>query len=314
MAPVYTPMKSGGLELDLEAVPAYAQVLAGKSIMHVMPAGTNGEFSSLSIDERKRLTEAWAKAAPPLGINVYVHVGCESLIDAIDLAKHAARTPGVSGITSITPSYFKPTVQSLHDFLALVARAAPELPFWYYHFPDATGVLPGQAHKLLELVEKTQKNQTLMGIKFTDYNLMDFQACTAVGHAGKYDMLFGRDEDLYAALDLGADGAVSSTCQFSPTIRNVMSLFAQGDKDGSRKAQIQNAELCLTFSEYPDKNVQKSIMKMTGFDVGPSRLPKVDLDDLDYNAYWHKLSQANLIDTPVQSTPLSENSETIYLT
>jgi N-acetylneuraminate lyase len=44
----------------------------------------------------------------------------------------------------MTPVYFKPTVDTLVDFLAAVAGAAPSLPFWFYHFPDDTGVLPGK--------------------------------------------------------------------------------------------------------------------------------------------------------------------------
>jgi len=116
-----------------------------------MPAGSNGESLSLSISERKRLAEAWASAAPPLGLRVYMHVGTESLVESVELARHAAATQGISGILSMTPVYFKPTIGTLVDFLAAVAGAAPSLPFWFYHFPDDTGVLPGQAHSLLAL-------------------------------------------------------------------------------------------------------------------------------------------------------------------
>merc|ERR1719401_1241545 len=96
-------------------------------------------------------------------------------MDSIELAGHAARTPGVSGILSMTPVYFKPTLETLHDFLAEVASNAPELPFWFYHFPDLTGVLPGKVHTLLELNEKTGKIPNLAGVKYTDYNLLDFR-------------------------------------------------------------------------------------------------------------------------------------------
>merc|ERR1712203_1039779 len=105
---------------------------------------------------------------PAYGLRLYMHVGCESLTDSIALAKHAASLKGVSGILAMTPVYFKPSVQTLHDFLAAVAAAAPEMPFWFYHFPDDTGVLPGQAHKFLEFADRSGKIPNLMGIKFTD--------------------------------------------------------------------------------------------------------------------------------------------------
>merc|ERR1719436_1620578 len=257
MVAVYTPMKPGAFELNLDVIPAYASFLKHRNITNIMPAGSNGESLSLSVAERKALAEAWAKAAVAHGLSLYMHIGSESLVDSIELAKHAARTKGVSGILAMTPVYFKPTVESLHDFLAAVAGAAPKMPFWFYHFPDDTGVLPGQAHKFLELADKTGKIPNLMGIKYTDYNLMDFQVCTQVGTPGKYNMLYGRDEQLFAALELGADTGVSSTIQYAPSLRDVWALYKSGDKIGARKAQAVNAKLCNTFGGFEgDQNIQ----------------------------------------------------------
>ena len=97
--------------------------------------------------ERKALAEAWGKAGPSLGLRIYMHVGSESLVESVDLANHAASTSGISGIVCMTPVYFKPTIETLLDFLAAVAAGAPELPFWFYHFPDDTGVLPGKVER-----------------------------------------------------------------------------------------------------------------------------------------------------------------------
>jgi len=302
MAAVYTPMKKGGLELDLDIIPAYVEYIAKRNITNIMPAGSNGESLSLNVAERKALAEAWAKAAPSRGLRVYMHIGSESLVDSIELAKHAASTEGISGILAMTPVYFKPTVETLHDFLAVVAAAAPEMPFWFYHFPDDTGVLPGQAHKFLELADKSGKIPNLMGIKFTDYNLMDFQTCTQVGN-GKYNMLYGRDEQLFAALELGADTGVSSTIQYAPSLREVWSLYKKGDKVGAKKAQEINAKLCTMFGDFAgDENVQKNIMQMVGMNVGPSRLPKRDLGPYEYAAFEKKLRDADLIDKSSMGT------------
>jgi len=305
MTAVYTPMKIGGLELDLDVIPAYAAHLARRKLFNIMPAGSNGESLSLNVAERKALAEAWAKAAPSQGLRVYMHIGSESIVDSIDLAKHAAATKGISGILAMTPVYFKPSVETLHDFLAVVAGAAPEMPFWFYHFPDDTGVLPGKAHKLLELVDKSGAIPNFMGIKFTDYNLMDFSVCCQIGRSdsdptsvhGKYNMLYGRDEQLYAALDLGADTGVSSTVQYAPSLREVWRLYKKGDKEGAKKQQQVNAKLCNMFGAFSgETNPQKDIMKMVGMDVGPSRLPKRDLTLTEHQAFEKTLVQGALID------------------
>merc|ERR1719218_137965 len=99
-----------------------------------------------------------------------------------------------------------------------------------------------------------------MGIKFTDYNLMDFQVCTQISN-GKYNMLFGRDEMLLAALELGAATGVSSTIQYARSLRDVWTLYKKGDKAGAKAAQEANAQLCTTFGDFEgDENVQKNIM------------------------------------------------------
>lgn len=298
MAAVYTPMKSGGMELDLTRIPPYAELLARINVTNLMPAGSNGESLSLSVTERKALAEAWAKEGPARGLKVYIHVGAESLIDAIELAKHAASLPGVTGLVSMTPVYYKPSVQTLHDWLAAVAASAPKLPFWYYHFPDGTGVLPGKAHALLELVDQTGRIPNFMGIKFTDYNLLDFQRCLQVAN-GKYNMLFGRDEEGLAAIMLGGDSVVSSTIQYSATLRDVVRLHEKGDWAGAEAAQRRNAQLCSHFGAFdPSVDVQKNIMTMVGLDVGPSRLPKTDMTHQDFTKLQADLRSAGLIDTP----------------
>jgi len=227
-----------------------------------------------------------------------MHVGSESLVESVELAQHAAATSGISGILSMTPVYFKPTTETLLDFLAAIAAAAPKLPFWFYHFPDDTGVMPGQAHEFLELADATGKIPNLMGIKYTDYNMMDFALCTQVGGGGKYNMLYGRDEQALAALLLGADAAVSSTIGYSPTLRDAVSLWLEGKQAAAKAQQERNAKLCSFFAQYESKaiNVQKNIMRMVDMAVGPSRLPKRDMDAPNITKLEKELRALSLLD------------------
>jgi len=305
MIAVYTPMKSDGLSLDLGRIPAYAAYLRSKNITNVMPAGSNGESLSLTVPERKALAEAWAATASSHGLKIYMHIGSESLPECIELATHAASTAGISGILAMTPVYFKPTVDTLVDFLAAVAGAAPSLPFWFYHFPDDTGVLPGKAHAFLEAADASGRMPNLMGIKYTDYNLMDFSLCTAVGGknaAGlpKYNMLYGRDEQALSALLLGAEAAVSSTIGYSPTLRDALTLWANGKQAAALEQQARNARLCSFFGQYEDDaiNVQKGLMGVVGMGVGPSRLPKRDMTAAQAKELEKSLRALDLLDAP----------------
>jgi N-acetylneuraminate lyase len=297
MAAVYTPMTQTG-DVDLARVDEYAAHLVSINITNAMPAGTNGESLSLTVEERKQLAEAWGKAGLAHGVKVYMHIGSESLADAKALAAHSAKTPGVTGIVAMSPVYFKPSVDTLFEFLVEVAKAAPETPFWFYHFPQQTGVLPGSAHKLLEMAETSGRIPNLMGIKFTDYDLMDFRLCTQVGN-GKYQMVFGRDEMLLEVLPIGKHTVgASSTVNYSPTLRDVVRYFNSGDLAAAQRAQQQNALLCSHFGAFGPlaKDVQKGLMRVAGFSVGPPRLPLVDISTADESEL--RLSLRGLIDSP----------------
>lgn len=69
-----------------------------------------------------------------------MHVGHNSVQEAAKLASESAKL-GAKGIFSMPPVYFRPsTPDTLVDAMAVVAAGAPDLPFWYYHFPAMSNV------------------------------------------------------------------------------------------------------------------------------------------------------------------------------
>ena len=106
--------------------------------------------------------------------------------------------------------------------MGAIASAAPSLPFYYYHIPSATNVdLP----MVDFLAVADDLIQNLAGIKYTHYDLEDLQLCLHYG-GGKYNILFGRDQYLLAAVALGVRGAVGSTYNFmGDTMARILSAF-----------------------------------------------------------------------------------------
>ena len=72
----------------------------------------------------------------------------------------------------------------------------------------------------------------------------------------------------------------------------------QGKTKEALEAQAKNAELCSFFAQYESqaKNVQKALMKAVGMDVGPSRLPKLDLSEGDLELLSTKLDAKGFLD------------------
>ncbi len=274
IAAPFTPMGEDG-GVNLSAVEPYADLLARNGVAGVFACGTTGESLSLTVAERMDVARRWADAAAE-GFKVIIHVGHNSLADSKALAAHAAEIRAY-GIGAMGPCFFKPqTVEDLVAFCAQVASAAPALPFYYYHIPGMTGV----EFPMADFLETaTEVIPTLVGIKYTWEDLVDFGRCLAVGD-GRFDLLYGRDETLLAGLAIGAIGAVGSTYNFAaPLYRRLMEAFEAGDLDTARDLQRRSREMIhllytTTGSFLP---AAKTVMKMVGLDCGPVRSPMRNL-------------------------------------
>jgi N-acetylneuraminate lyase len=267
IAAPHTPFQPDG-SVAYDVIPRQARLLAQNGVSGAFICGTTGEGASLTSDERRRIAEAWM-AAKPAPVAVIVHVGHLSVVEARGFAKHA-QDIGADAIATIAPSFFKPSLAELVAWCAQVAAGAPKLPFYYYHMPAMTGVTVPAADFLQSAGSQIPN---LAGVKFTHENLMDFGRSGEI-QAGKYNMLFGRDEILLAGLALGARGAVGSTYNFAaPLYLRIIEAFNRGDLAAARKDQSRAMEFIDVLSRFGGLNAGKSAMKFVGVDCGPVRLP-----------------------------------------
>merc|ERR1712166_1688595 len=256
----FTPVDKDG-ELDFTNLDKMAARLHEWGVPNVMVGGTTGESVSFSTEERIRVIEAWAKVVDKHQLNLYVHVGMNSVQEAKKLAATSA-TLGAKGIFAMPPEYFRPgTPDQLVDAMAVVASGAPDLPFWYYHFPVMTNVNVDM-WDFVQAADKSAKIPNLMGVKYT--------------------VMIGRDEILTAALAGGvADADVGSTVNFITYNVEVRPLFDSLDKADILKAealQRKTVDVINAWSSIcPGYNTQKSILKVTGIDFGPLRAPQENM-------------------------------------
>lgn len=268
VAAPFTPLRADG-SLNVAAIPSYAAKLRADGVVGVFVNGTTGEGLSLTMAERKATVEAWRAHAGGMGL--FVHVGHLSAAEAGELAAHAEGV-GADAIALVAPCFFKPTLPELVRFCADVARQAPKTPFYFYHMPSMSGVnVPARAF----LREAAPVLPTLAGVKFTFENLMDYQQCLEA-EDGRFDVLFGRDEILLAALALGAQGAVGSTYNYAaPVYRKVIEAFRKGELGEARRWQSHAQDLVQILIDSGNGIVSGKAMMpiLTGIDCGPCRLP-----------------------------------------
>lgn len=272
VAAAHTPFDVHG-DLNLVAVEAQATHLAKNGIKTVFVAGSTGESHSLSLGERVFLTTRWAEVAPQFGLKVVIHVGGNCLQDAATLAANASLA-GVDAIASLAPSYFKPSsVENLVACCAQIASRAPKLPFYFYDIPALTGVNFSMP-QFLELAEKKIPN--LAGIKFTNSDQMAYQKCLQT----KFDIPWGVDETMLAALALGAKGAVGSSFNFAaPIYDRLISAFEKGDHEAAKMEQFRSVQIISLLASYGYMAAAKATMGFLGVDVGQPRLPIASLKE-----------------------------------
>jgi len=271
IAAPFTPFQPSG-EVHYDRIEQQASTLRQSGVIAAFVCGTTGEGMSLTVAERMQIAERWQKAAQ---LPVIVHVGHTCLSDCRALAAHAAKI-GASATAALAPFFFKPA--SVHDlvaFCAEIASAAPDLPFYFYHFPGITGV-NFSMRTFLEVASTRIPN--LAGIKFTHEDLLDFGRCLDF-EGGRYEMLWGRDEALLAALTLGAKGAVGSTYNYAaaPIYLPLLRAFAASDLKEAQRLQAKARDLIAVMLRLGGMSAGKAIMKIIGVDCGPVRPPLTNL-------------------------------------
>lgn len=270
---VLTPFAPNG-GLNLSGVEPLARKLVADGVCAVFAGGTTGEFSSLTTDERLALAARWADVLKGTPVKLVVHVGANSLADARALAAHA-ESVGAAAIAAVAPSYFKPkSLDVLIEWCAQLAGAAPGTPFYFYDIPILTGVSLPMAEFLDRAPERVP---TLAGVKFTNADLMTLQRLLRA-EGGRFDVLYGMDEQLLAALVLGVKGAVGSGYNFAaPLYNRLIAATRANDLTTARDLQYRGVQLVEVLARYGYLSAAKELLRAKGIDLGPVRLPNTDL-------------------------------------
>jgi N-acetylneuraminate lyase len=131
------------------------------------------------------------------------------------------------------------------------------------------------------------------GVKYTHEDFMDFLSCLHFQN-GKYDMLWGRDENMLPALSLGAKGAVGSTFNYAaPLYYNLIEAFNKNDLKKAQQLQQQSIDMIRLLGKYGGIATGKAYMKIIGVDCGEFRLPVRNMTTEKFNSFKEDVEQVN---------------------
>lgn len=288
IAAPFTPMHKDG-SLNLSVIPAYYEMLKANGVTGAFICGSTGEGVSMTATEKKTVAAAWATATKrDADFKVMMFLGGTSIADCKELAVHANQI-GLYAISFTSPYYFKPAdVDMLARACIEVASAVADMPFYYYHIPVLTGV-EFPMYDLLKAIDGRIPN--FAGIKHTHEDFMDFLSCMQYKN-GKYDMLWGRDENMLPALSLGAKAAVGSTFNYAaPLYYNLIDAFSSGDLQKAQLLQQQSIDMIRLLGKYGGIATGKAYMKLIGLDCGEFRLPVKNMSSADFELFKKDVEQ-----------------------
>ncbi|SMC54957.1 dihydrodipicolinate synthase family protein [Pedobacter africanus] len=288
IAAPFTPMDEKG-NLNLGLIPDYYRFLKANQVAGAFICGSTGEGVSLTSAEKKKVAAAWADCtAQDDAFKVMLLLGGTSIADCKELALYASEI-GLYAVSFTSPFYFKPANAGiLADACAEIAAAVPDMPFYYYHIP----VLTGGNYAMYDLLQAIDgRVHNFAGIKYTHEDFMDFQSCMNFKE-GKYDMLWGRDENMLSALVLGAKGAVGSTFNYAaPLYHELISAFNTRNLAHARVLQQKSIDMIRLLGKYGGIAVGKAYMKLAGMDCGEFRLPVKNMDGLQFELFKKDVEQ-----------------------
>jgi 4-hydroxy-tetrahydrodipicolinate synthase len=241
------------------------QVAAGNNIMC---AGTNGDFTALTFEEKVRLCgevvdEVGGKA------KVIVNAGMPATFETILLAREFEKI-GVDGIAVITPFFIDVTQDGLVRHFTSVADAVTT-PIYLYDIPARTQnhIEPGTAKTLAA-------HGNIAGIKDSGGAQETLEQYLQVGReVPGFEVYSGPDHLVLWAFRNGAKGCISGLGNVMPdTLAAIARAFNAGDEAAAGKAQEAFGAFRkdLYALGYPPALVKRSLYLMDS-SVGASRQP-----------------------------------------
>jgi 4-hydroxy-tetrahydrodipicolinate synthase len=223
---ILTPFDARG-DVDYAALDDYLGFLSSQGVPSIVVNGTTGEFSSLTLPERKAILERCRKTFKG---TIVSHISSCSHRECLDLLSHSG---DFADAVLLLPPYYYADVDEAGGlaFMSAVLERCT-LPAYLYNFPEHTQfrINPKMLATLAERFE------CLAGIKDSGGDLATSTAYKQ--GAARLQVFVGSDRWALEVLKSGLDGSVTGCANPVPEfLVGLAAQFAAGDLEGARRTQ-----------------------------------------------------------------------------
>lgn len=259
-----TPFAGDGA-LDLDAARKLASYLADHGSHGVVVAGTTGESSTLSDDEKVALLEA---VLEEIGSDhaVICGTGSNDTRHAAALTRRASEA-GAHGVLVVSPYYNKPTDAGVQAHYAEVSAAAGETPIALYNIPARSVI--NMSTELMATMAAEHSN--IVAVK---------QANNAeVGPIEGLDVLAGNDDIFARCLREGGTGGILVASHVvGDKMREIFDAASEDDHEKALDLERELSGVYAALAAAPAASSVKAVLSMRGVIAETQRLPMVPVE------------------------------------
>lgn len=273
--------------------PAFRNVvnfLIDHGVHGLFPAGTGGEFSALTMEEKKRLMDLTVKEAAGR-VFVMPNVGAITTAESVALARYAEAV-GCDAVSAVTPFFLKPSQEELFEHYRAIC-AAVKIPVLAYNIPERTG---GVALSVATVSRLAREVSNLAGIKDSSGDLTNAAEIVRVSPPG-FRVFMGRDTLIFGALLYGCAGAVAATANVAPALAvGIHDAVMAGDLPKARDLQAKLAPVrrLFTIGSHP-LGLKEAMVQLGTLECGRCRRPTLELTPAQKNEVTAVLREAGLL-------------------
>lgn len=248
---------------DCVALGRLARHLADSGITGIVVGATTGEGACLSLDEQLQMADA-LRDGLPANYPLVLGLNCMDTRSARD---HARRLAAVrpAGLLVTAPPYVRPTQNGILRHFEAVAEAA-ETAIVIYDIPYRTGTEIDLA--TLQTLAEHPRIQAIKSCGASVDRLMQLI------HETPLQVLIGEDSQLFAALAMGASGAIAASAHYRPTLWvELMARLQRGDLAGARRLATPLQRVSRALFAEPNPAPIKAWLAHEGWIANELRLP-----------------------------------------
>lgn len=269
-----TPFTPDGSAIDEERLRQQVEWMIAAGIHGVVPAGTTGEFTTLSRTEREFLVETVIDAADGR-VPVVPATGALSTAETIELSVHA-QNAGAAAVMVVPPFYDSLRWNELVAHYTAVTEAL-DIPVMYYNVPGATGtrLTPEQLASLGDIP----------GLDYIKDTGGDAVALTELllRHGDRVTVFNGWDTLTFLGMALGAKGSVWGASNIIPELSVALwnALAVSGDLAEGRRLWNVIWPVCDALEATNYVAAVKGGLDIIGRSAGPVRSPIMPINNAE---------------------------------